>query len=430
MQPRRVAERVLNVKNVSKVTERAVITRPPIKLAEKQPANEPLTDRFIENLPISLRKPRQEVAKLPTQSIKTLEQILPQLRAQFESIVIPVKVLQLENNRIVSVETKERRSLALLHVPEITRPSLTLAEAPISTSEESAAYYPLPSTGGTFVELPSLEPQFTVLTEDRLETVPPPIQSPEEELAEWIASESEEQPVFYKEQPSLQDETQLFENTSYIDWLGTGQSENKIGAVELTSTQTEVPNLQIQEFALILGYTESAEEAGRPIAEQDISLGDTPLHEAAPELPAICVEVIEKFSALDPEPAHVAREMLVKITNTVEEVVLLRRSGHEEALAAEQELEALCIELFDYLGVEYTPETIMQFVSGIMEARQFAEQEQSNQAREEHIDEGMREFKRDDGQGMGVLLQLASYSLSHTLGILTVHLTQPQAASI
>jgi len=169
-----------------------------------------------------------------------------------------------------------------------------------------------------------------------------------------------------------------------------------------STLEIDEPAVYVQEykdFAAVLGITE-------PILNEQQTLEVQPL-------PPICVEVAAAMQELAPEPAEAAQEMLQNIMIKIDEVVEQRISGSELAPASEEELEQLCIELFEYLGIEHTPETVMEFVAGIMRTKKLSlETEESNA---EQYDDGTHEIKLDDDQTPGRLAQIFNFPKAQKL---------------
>ena len=173
-------------------------------------------------------------------------------------------------------------------------------------------------------------------------------------------------------------------------------------AVETTAVPTNVFEIEepaaiylreYKEFAVVLRIT-------GPIFNEQEALEIQPL-------PPVCVEVAAVMQELAPEPAEAAQEILQNIMIKIDEVVEQRISGSELAPASEEELEELCIGLFEYLGIEYTPEAVMEFVAGIMKTKKLSLEAEA--VTPEHYDDGTHEIKLDDDQTPGRLAQLFNF---------------------
>jgi hypothetical protein len=135
-------------------------------------------------------------------------------------------------------------------------------------------------------------------------------------------------------------------------------------------------------------------------------------------LPPVCIEVTTKILELAPEPAELAKEMLNEIVQVIDRVIEMRINGSDEAIVSEEKLEQLCIMLFEYLGIVYTPEAVMEFVTGIIRTRQLLPIEAMQRAQNNDTDEGTHELK------MGRLFQMFHYPSTRRLGTLILQLTQ------
>ena len=164
----------------------------------------------------------------------------------------------------------------------------------------------------------------------------------------------------------------------------------------------------------------------------DIALLLDPLHASEPEnsrsaeilhemdiapLPPVTIKVSEAIQELqitDPERADAAIEVLQKISFAIDEVIKLRQNKDEMAPNAEEDLQILCIELFSRLGWALEPETMMEFIQGVMQAKQmmqiFAEKEAVQN------ESGTREFKKEHDPLFGGILQESEDDLTRAIG--------------
>ncbi len=145
--------------------------------------------------------------------------------------------------------------------------------------------------------------------------------------------------------------------------------------------------------------------------------------EAVPTLPPVCAEVTQAVQELAPELAGIALEKMQTISALVDEVVMARMENNEIAPELEQELAKLCMQLFEYLGIEYTPETAIEFTIGVAQTKKFIAF--LNAKSEEWIDKSMREAL--PGAQQTNVLQPAR-PFTQQLGSLTLRLTQALAA--
>jgi len=138
--------------------------------------------------------------------------------------------------------------------------------------------------------------------------------------------------------------------------------------------------------------------------------------EIAP-LPPICIEVtgaIQKLQELEPEAAELAVGILQAINMKIDEVIKLRLKGSENAPEAEEKLQELCIKLFITLNIPYTTETVMEFVQGIVQAKQMAQAFADKTAAS--TEKGTHEIKEEHDPIFGVMFQENEDDLKRAIG--------------
>ncbi len=140
-------------------------------------------------------------------------------------------------------------------------------------------------------------------------------------------------------------------------------------------------------------------------------------HVEVTPLPIVCIEVmqaIQLLQATEPEQAKAAVEDLQKISIAVDKVIQLRASGNELAPDAEEKLEILCIELFSRLGWALEPETMKEFIQGVILTKQTVQIFAAKKATED--EQGTHEIKQEHDQIFGGLIQGIEDSLTRAIG--------------
>lgn len=176
--------------------------------------------------------------------------------------------------------------------------------------------------------------------------------------------------------------------------------------------------IELMDFAALLNLPELPENNNPETVE---ILNDI---EIAP-LPQVCIEVttkINELQVLEPESAQAAVEMLQNITFAIDEVIELRMSGSELAPETEAKLQELCIELFTALGINHTPETVMEFVQGIMQAKQMAQAIADKTA--PSTEKGTHEIKHEHDPVFDLAFHQLEDYMARALGIRAVRNTQ------
>jgi hypothetical protein len=163
---------------------------------------------------------------------------------------------------------------------------------------------------------------------------------------------------------------------------------------------------------LIQGAAEPTPDLAPTTTKDPIELTASQVDTLEP-LPAICIQVTEKIAAAEPEVAELAKEIMEEIVEVIRVVAEMREAHDENANELEERLMVLCTQLFERLHIIYSPEDIMDFAFAILKTQQ--------------LDEGMHEIKNDDQDGSNVR-QLFVHPLSRVLGLLTLYLSEAEAA--
>jgi hypothetical protein len=225
--------------------------------------------------------------------------------------------------------------------------------------------------------------------------------------------------------PQEASEMPIFESPAHfepmpIDDLFQQESPQTVELLEPVPESSMQITEDIEAFAALFLPLDTSENPSLYITPAEQETPET--QDAVEPIPPVCVEVTAKITELDPAPAEIAFAILQEISEKIETVIALRHEENGEvALVAEAELEQLCIELFEYLGIEYTPETVMEFVTGIMRVRQMPEFQSVEPA--DIQDDGTHEDKHHTDHDFSQLAQLFELPFMRALGSLTLRLT-------
>ena len=346
-------------------------------------------------------KPEILVPTVPEAEVRRTE-VLVQVRTIDTEAVVPVLP---DEHGILPPAPLVQEILTVLAVqnqPEATVPILELAnELPVGTFNEAS-----PAEYTPYVELPvyfETPDEITVETEEAKEAEP----------YEYTDSTAETLP---------------------LDMPVTTESETEIipvAAIDSVPTQPEAPispTVSESYVTQLVELTHFSNLLPAPVSLPTEAVNI--LHEAKyelPVLPTVCLEITSAIEQLDTEPAAYAHELIGKITETIAAIALSRESGDDQARAQEEMLEQLCLDLFEYVGVEYTRETVFDFVMGVVQAQKATTE--IAVILQEKDDEGTHELKQDDVQNIGQLAQILQYPLTRTLGTLILRLSHSAAFS-
>ncbi|MDB5182640.1 MAG: hypothetical protein JWO47_424 [Candidatus Saccharibacteria bacterium] len=174
--------------------------------------------------------------------------------------------------------------------------------------------------------------------------------------------------------------------------------------------QLPTPTVEFLDFVSLLDLpdfrTEENAESVEILKEMEIS-----------PLPPVCIEVVNAIHFLqetDPERAMAAIETLHKMSLAIDKIVALRLNGSELAPDAEEKLQDLCIQLFTQLGWALEPEKIMEFMQGMMQAKQIAQVISDRKA--PITEQGTHEIKDEHDPIFGGLIQEIEDYLTRAIG--------------
>jgi hypothetical protein len=206
-------------------------------------------------------------------------------------------------------------------------------------------------------------------------------------------------------------------------------AENPIAAEEvpaealtlpaIESTTDETPDAQDDAFAPPLSPYETAAHTTESLTEADLP-------------PVLQLELVEKIEQLAPEaiPAvQAAAETVLQAAVRVTELATLPETTPTEQIAAIEQLEAVCTDLLQILGLPADTENAKQFSRYILRVEQF-----THILRMENIpfDIGTHERKRGDLGWLHQLVQFITDQLAerqHILGWSALKLTAPLPAT-
>lgn len=202
----------------------------------------------------------------------------------------------------------------------------------------------------------------------------------------------------------------------FAETVGHAQTEGITGQIPqdeviLIETEPTTAATELVTFAAFVGTSVKAE--GKPGVLEHVASEETP------PLPPICLEVMVAVQDLAPEPAEAAEEMIASISTTIDHIIEL---GDRITPLAEHELEQACATLFEHLNIEYNPETIMEFIAGITQAKRIV------LAAVKHVElvpeKGTREAGQEADQGDGGLLGHIGGIVARALGKVSLNIAE------
>ena len=159
----------------------------------------------------------------------------------------------------------------------------------------------------------------------------------------------------------------------------------------------------------------------------------TPEGAASAETPPILAAVSERLDALTPEAQELIAPVLQRVTTSIKTIHALKLTGASpaEVTIAALELEQLCADLFDAIGLQYTAADLKQFMQVLLRP----EFQPSLAENTETLDleySGMREVKQHLRQRFINGLTDVEHGIEHYLGVVVlgrVHSMQLEAVT-
>lgn len=183
---------------------------------------------------------------------------------------------------------------------------------------------------------------------------------------------------------------------------------------------TDLPGDLLGEAELMLGEDlaelnlEDPDGADMTIQLHDVSIAekglDSPEIETGQTLgDSIREHLAEYLEPLEESAVEVVATMAEAVVQTAREMRVLREAGEVRTEDLEEKLEELCIQMFEYLGIDYGEETIKTFLRII---KNDETQEGGEQAVEEFVESGTHESKLDAIPLLGQLIHMIKQELS------------------
>jgi hypothetical protein len=161
-------------------------------------------------------------------------------------------------------------------------------------------------------------------------------------------------------------EVETGEAASVADFLAVDPEDDTLADVDyMKYPQPEAALLVDYDAAGIMGEYADPQDV-QPAPADIIEFQETPDESPEVSIPLAVEEVVLYLESLEPARAEAAEELITAFSAAVKDSQRLPvEASTEQKEAVEEELEALCVQLFECLGIDYDDETIKLFIENM-----------------------------------------------------------------